>query len=110
MEVGFRTLHLNKRFPLRISRGVITGSDHCERLFLDNARTQCLRCHNGPLLTNQSFHRIGTEQTRDGFPEFGRFLGVQAALLDPFNCLGRFSDAQPEDCRELRFLRRDHVQ
>lgn len=80
------------------------------RLFLDNARTQCLRCHNGPLLTNQSFHRIGTEQTRDGFPEFGRFLGVQAALLDPFNCLGRFSDAQPEDCRELRFLRRDHVQ
>lgn len=80
------------------------------RLFLDNARTQCLRCHNGPLLTNQSFHRIGTELSRDGFPEFGRFLGLQAALLDPFNCLGRFSDARPEECRELRFVRRDHVQ
>ncbi|MEZ4330289.1 MAG: cytochrome c peroxidase [Myxococcota bacterium] len=80
------------------------------RLFLDSGRTQCLRCHNGALLTNQSFHRIGTEQTRQGFPEFGRFLGLQAALLDPFNCLGRFSDAQPDACRELRFLRRDHVQ
>ncbi|MFO0687250.1 MAG: cytochrome c peroxidase [Myxococcota bacterium] len=79
-------------------------------LFLDPARTQCLRCHNGPLLTNQAFHRIGTELTADGFPEFGRFLGIQAALVDPFNCLGPFSDAKPEACRELRFLRRDHIE
>lgn len=28
MEIGFRTLHLKKRFPLAISRGVITGSDN----------------------------------------------------------------------------------
>ncbi|MBK7947365.1 MAG: hypothetical protein IPK00_01105 [Deltaproteobacteria bacterium] len=79
-------------------------------LFLDSGRTQCLRCHNGALLTNQAFHRIGTELMAGGFPEFGRFLGIQAALIDPFNCLGPFSDAKPDDCRELRFLRRDHVQ
>ena len=79
------------------------------RLFIDAARTQCLRCHNGPLFTNQGFHRIGTEYTRDGMIEFGRFLGVQAALVDPFNCLGAFSDAEPGECRELRFLRRDHI-
>jgi cytochrome c peroxidase len=42
-------------------------------------------------------------------PEFGRFLGIQAALVDPFNCLGAFSDAKPDACRELRFLRRDHI-
>lgn len=78
-------------------------------LYLDSGRTQCLRCHNGPLLTNQAFHRIGTEYMPGGFPEFGRFLGIQAALVDPFNCLGPYSDAKPEDCRELRFLRRDHV-
>lgn len=79
-------------------------------LFLDSGRTQCLRCHNGPLLTNQAFHRIGTDFMPGGFPEFGRFLGIQAALIDPFNCLGPYSDAQPDECRELRFLRRDHVQ
>jgi len=79
------------------------------RLFLDPARTQCLRCHNGPLFTNQSFHRVGTETTPDGFPDYGRFLGLQAALVDPFNCLGIHSDAEPDACRELKFLRRDHV-
>lgn len=79
------------------------------RLFLDAGRTQCLRCHNGPLFTNQGFHRIGTETAPDGTPEFGRFLGLQAALVDPFNCLGAFSDAKPEDCRELAFVRRDHL-
>ena len=52
---------------------------------------------------------MGTETTADGMPEFGRFLGIQAALVDPFNCLGAFSDARPDACRELRFLRRDHV-
>ncbi len=79
------------------------------RLFMDAGRTQCLRCHNGPLFTNQGFHRVGTEWTAEGMPEFGRFLGLQAALVDPFNCLGAFSDAEPDDCRELRFMRRDHV-
>lgn len=80
------------------------------RLFIDSGRTQCLRCHNGPLLTNQGFHRIGTDTTPDGMTEFGRFLGLQAALVDPFNCLGPFSDAKPADCRELQFLRRDHLE
>lgn len=79
------------------------------RLFMDAGRTQCLRCHNGPLFTNQGFHRVGTEWTAEGMPEFGRFLGIQAALVDPFNCLGAFSDAEPDACRELRFMRRDHV-
>lgn len=79
------------------------------RLFMDPGRSQCLRCHNGPLFTNQGFHRIGTESTLAGAPEFGRFLGLQAVLVDPFNCLGPFSDAEPSECRELRFLRLDHV-
>lgn len=80
-------------------------------LFLDAGRTQCLRCHNGPLFTNQGFHRVGTDQPAGGamLPDFGRFLGLQAALIDPFNCLGAFSDAKPEQCRELQFVRRDHL-
>lgn len=79
------------------------------RLFLDAGRTRCLQCHNGPLLTNQSFHHIGTAEDADGVQDFGRFLGVQAVLLDPFNCLGALSDAAPEDCGELRFLDRRNV-
>jgi cytochrome c peroxidase len=72
------------------------------RLFLDMERTQCLRCHNGPLLTNQSFHNVGT--ARGGEMDFGRFLGIQSVLLDPFNCLGPFSDAETGSCGELEFV------
>ncbi|MEZ4356998.1 MAG: cytochrome c peroxidase [Myxococcota bacterium] len=80
-------------------------------LFLDAGRTHCLRCHNGPLFTNHGFHRVGTDQPAGGglLPDFGRFLGLQAALIDPFNCLGAFSDAPPEQCREIQFVRRDHL-
>ena len=79
------------------------------RLFIDAERTQCLRCHNGPLLTNQSFHHIGTATAADGSPAYGRFLGIQAVLVDPFNCLGRYSDADADDCGALRFLDRSQV-
>jgi cytochrome c peroxidase len=75
------------------------------RLFVDGARTQCLRCHNGPLLTNHSFHDVAS--SRGGpVPDLGRFAGLQSLLLDPFNCLGPFSDAPSERCEELRFLDR----
>ncbi len=58
------------------------------RLFLDVERTLCLRCHNGPLFTNHVFHDVGTGAGEGGLPDFGRFLGLQAVLIDPFNCLG----------------------
>lgn len=79
------------------------------RLFLDNERTICLRCHNGPLLSNHSFHHVGTADGNSGLPDFGRYLGIQAVLVDPFNCLGPFSDARPEQCRELRFIDKRHI-
>lgn len=75
------------------------------RLFLDASRTQCLRCHNGPLLTNQGFHDIGSSR-RGAAPDLGRHLGIQALLLDEFNCLGPHSDAPSGACQDLRFLDR----
>jgi cytochrome c peroxidase len=75
------------------------------RLFLDDARTQCMRCHNGPLFTNQGFHDVGSSRSGP-VPDLGRFVGIQSLLLDPFNCLGPYSDAAPEQCDELRFLER----
>jgi len=75
------------------------------RLFVDAGRSQCLRCHNGPLLTNQSFHDVASSRLGP-VPDLGRFIGIQSVLLDVFNCLGPYSDAPRESCRELRFLDR----
>jgi len=79
-------------------------------LFIDEQKTRCLNCHNGPLLSNGGFHNIGTGNFEGERLDFGRVFGIPAAKMDPFNCLGAFSDAQPEDCHALRFLNTDaHV-
>jgi cytochrome c peroxidase len=75
------------------------------RLFIDAGRTQCLRCHNGPLLTNQAFHDVGSSRL-GRLPDLGRFIGLESLLRDDFNCLGPYSDAEEADCGELRFLSR----
>ncbi len=73
------------------------------RLFIDSEKTRCLRCHNGPLFTNQAFHDVATSRLGP-IPDLGRFLGVQSLLLDAFNCQGAFSDAPRGSCGELEFL------
>ncbi len=80
------------------------------RLFIDGERTRCLDCHNGPMLTNGSFHNIGTGNFDGPQLDHGRELGVMAVKVDPFNCMGPFSDADPEDCGGLRFLAEAHVE
>jgi cytochrome c peroxidase len=64
----------------------------------------CTRCHNGPLLTDNSFHNTGVPDT-EGLPEdTGRSNGAQLVMADEFNCLSPYSDAKPEECAELRFM------
>jgi cytochrome c peroxidase len=36
--------------------------------------------------------------------DIGRRAGAKQVLQDEFNCLGRFSDAKPQQCGEIRFL------
>lgn len=74
------------------------------KLFIDQNKTHCMRCHNGPMLTNGGFHNINTGNFKGQQLDFGRFLGIQVVTQDMFNCLGQFSDAKPEDCNSLRFL------
>lgn len=79
------------------------------RLFINEEKTQCLECHNGPLLSNGDFHNIGTGRFNAAPGEqldFGRIFGVQAALINEFNCQGRYSDATRDGCQHLRFLNR----
>jgi cytochrome c peroxidase len=79
------------------------------RLFLDPSRTQCLRCHNGPLFSNGGFHNIGSGSNVTGQPDLGRLLGLQAVWYDAFNCVGAYSDAPREACTHLNFAPRSEM-
>jgi cytochrome c peroxidase len=72
------------------------------RAFIGNG--QCVTCHNGPLLTDQAFHNTGVPPRDSARPDRGRAAAVAKVKADPFNCLGPFSDARPEQCSELRFI------
>ncbi|HET9539437.1 MAG TPA: cytochrome c peroxidase [Candidatus Limnocylindria bacterium] len=75
------------------------------RLFIGEA--QCTNCHNGPLFTNQSFHNTGVPPLTGRQPDPGRGPATELLKHDEFNCLSRWSDAAPDQCTALRFLRDD---
>lgn len=75
------------------------------RLFIGGAN--CLNCHNGPLFTDNDFHNTGAPAVTSLPPDTGRAEGALTVQRDPFNCLGEFSDAKPEECVELRFMKAD---
>ena len=75
------------------------------KLFVGKAG--CVTCHTGPLLTDNSFHNTGVPAATGLPPDLGRVSGVELAKRDEFNCLSRFSDAQPAQCRALRSLGND---
>jgi cytochrome c peroxidase len=75
------------------------------RLFIGPAR--CTNCHNGPLLTSEGFHNTGVPPAPGFEPDRGRADGIGLVRADEFNCLSRWSDADPADCPSLRFLRDD---
>ncbi|WP_137896594.1 cytochrome c peroxidase [Ramlibacter sp. 2FC] len=75
------------------------------RLFI--GKGNCLQCHNSPLLSNNDFHNTGVPPGKGLPADAGRLSGLQQLLKDEFNCLGRHSDAKPEQCGELQFLATD---
>lgn len=77
------------------------------KLYTDDQRTQCLQCHNGPLLSNGGFHNIGTGKFSGENMDFGRVFGLQAVLMDEFNCLGDYSDAREDQCDALNHVSQD---
>jgi cytochrome c peroxidase len=90
-------------------RGTTAGSrltpDEQAGLKLFVGKGECIKCHNGPLFTNNDFHNPGVPAV-PGLPEdLGRALGAPQVLRDEFNCLSPLSDAAPADCAELKFLK-----
>jgi len=75
------------------------------RLFIGKA--QCSTCHNGPLLTDQHFHNTGVPARDPRQADRGRSVATAKVQADEFNCLGRYSDAPPGGCEELRFMAGD---
>ncbi len=74
------------------------------KLFL--GRANCVSCHNGPLFTNFEFHNIGAPESDKNNVDLGRYTGIQSLLADEFTCLSTYSDAQPDECMEMRFLKK----
>lgn len=74
------------------------------RLFI--GRANCVTCHNGARLSDESFHNTGVAAAAAvADADSGRATGVRQAVAGEFNCLSRYSDARPEQCAELRFAR-----
>ncbi|MEQ1650399.1 MAG: cytochrome c peroxidase [Hyphomicrobiaceae bacterium] len=75
------------------------------KLFL--GKGSCTNCHSGPRLTDDHFHNTGVPAVPGLPPDGGRATVLKAIGADPFNCLGAFSDATPDQCGELRFMSQD---
>jgi len=116
LEAYQRTLHPPEtrfdRFVEVLSRGqteragklVSAAELRGMKLYTDTERTQCLQCHNGPLLSNGGFHNIGSGRFSGQSTDSGRIFGLQAVLMDEFNCLGDYSDAAPGQCDALNHV------
>jgi cytochrome c peroxidase len=78
------------------------------KLFIGKAN--CSTCHTGPRLTDDSFHNTGVPVVAGLPKDLGRETGAKEVAADPFNCLGKFSDAGPAACGELRFMVKDGPQ
>lgn len=65
------------------------------KLFVGKAK--CVQCHSGPYFSDQKFHNVGLvpETVAIAFRDVaddGAYAGVSAALKDPLNSRGKFSD------------------
>jgi cytochrome c peroxidase len=75
------------RYPQDAQRGL--------KLFVGEAR--CFLCHSGPSFSNGEFADIGRPFFTKAGVDPGRWGGLQKLLASPFNRLGSYSDAEPDD-------------
>jgi cytochrome c peroxidase len=77
------------------------------KLFLGKAR--CVLCHSGPNFTDREFHNTRVPASEGGTStDPGRWRGIELVQANPFNGMGRHSDAPDGAAREkVAFLRRN---
>lgn len=76
---------------------------HGLRLFMGKAN--CVSCHNGPLFTNFEFHNVSAPEQRPDDVDLGRWSGIETLRADKYTCLSKWSDANEQQCLEMRFLK-----
>ncbi len=79
------------RYPAAAQRGL--------QLFVGPGR--CFFCHAGPAFSNGEFADVGRPFFTAAGADPGRWGGLQQLLASPYNRLGAFSDAGPEDSSAL---------
>lgn len=60
-------------------------------------KAECATCHGGPFMSDQRFHNVGlaaivVQQTFSDADDRGAATGIAAAIADPLNTRGAFSD------------------
>lgn len=97
--------HSKKKKDHDFKQSILTHDEQLGlKLFIHDEKTQCLRCHNGPLFTNREFHNIGTATLSGEYLDLGRMIGLQAVFGDVFNCFGKYSGVSPSNCAELQHV------
>ena len=69
------------------------------KLFIGKAA--CVSCHHSPLLSSQHFQNVATGILGK---DTGRSMVAEAQRWDVFNCLGEYSDAPKDECKDLTFM------
>ncbi|MGL6312746.1 cytochrome-c peroxidase [Vibrio sp. WXL103] len=71
------------------------------RIFISE-KGQCIRCHNGPMLSNGDFTVTASPESQH---DHGRIKVVSSISDAEFGCLSEYSDAQDQECDEVRYLK-----
>lgn len=83
------------------------SADELKGLKIFLGKGNCVSCHTGPRFSDGFFHNTGVPEVVGLPSDNGRLAILKDVKSDPFNCLGSYSDAKPEDCGELRFMSTD---
>jgi cytochrome c peroxidase len=71
------------------------------------SKGQCTRCHNGLRLTDDFLHNTGLADVTNPYNDRGRATAFAQLDADLFTSVGRFSNAKPKSCGDLRFMARE---
>ena len=78
----------------------IMSEEEIEGMRLFVGKGNCIKCHSGPLFVDDDFHNLKVPGRLDK----GRTEGIEKVLADEFNCYGKYSDAEPEECVALNAM------
>ena len=78
----------------------IMSEEEIEGMRLFVGKGNCIKCHSGPLFVDDDFHNLKVPSRLDK----GRTEGIEKVLADEFNCYGKYSDAEPEECVALNAM------